>query len=299
MKPPIAAVCLAFSTSAQGLPRAGEDYTIPAESANAAGNRAASADYTHDGNAGDVSGISTAAGETAKHGYIGQLYEPAALQLSAPASTLPERGSILLGASLVMDDATRQPVVSTTVAWSVLSGPLSGIDATGLASAGPVYQNSAALAQGAYAGFTGTLALTVLDTIPDNFGTYAGDGLGDAWQVQFFGIGSPDAGPLLDPDGDGQENRFEFIAGLIPTDPRSFFSLAIEPVAGEPLQRRLVFSPCLPDRNYQVLASTTLLPDSWFALTDPEVSQTGDERTVIDTQATGELRFYRVEVAKP
>ena len=290
---------IAFISTLQAGPRSSASYTIPAESANAAGNHATSTHYTHDGSAGGVSGISTATGETAKHGYIGQLYDPASLQLSAPATTLPEGGSILLGASLVMDDATRQPIASTSVAWSVLSGPLSGIDAAGLASAGTVYQDTAATAQGSYSGFTGTLALTVLETIPDNFGTYAADGLEDAWQVQHFGINNPDAAPLLDPDGDGQDNRFEFIAGLVPTDPQSFFSLAIQPVAGEPLHKRLVFSPCLPDRNYQVLASSTLLPGSWFALTDPEISQTGDERTVTDTQALGERRFYRVDVVKP
>jgi hypothetical protein len=37
-----------------------------------------------------------------------------------------------------------------------------------------VYQDTAAIARGQWAGLTGDLALTVLDTIPDNFGSYAG-----------------------------------------------------------------------------------------------------------------------------
>ena len=47
----------------------------------------------------------------------------------------------------------------------------------------------------------------MLDTIADNFGTYAGDGLGDDWQVQYFGLSNPNAAPLLDPDFDGHNNR--------------------------------------------------------------------------------------------
>ena len=53
-----------------------------------------------------------------------------------------------------------------------------------------------ALAQGSYAGSTGSLNLTVLNVNQDNFGSYAGDGIGDDWQVQYFGLPSnPAAGP--------------------------------------------------------------------------------------------------------
>ena len=61
-----------------------------------------------------------------------------------------------------------------------------------------------ALVQGIYAGSTGSTNLTVLNVNPDNFGIYAGDGVGDTWQVQYFGLPpNPAAGPLLDPDVDG------------------------------------------------------------------------------------------------
>ena len=71
----------------------------------------------------------------------------------------------------------------------------------------------------------------LLDNIPDNFGSYAGDGLGDDWQVQYFGQNNPNAGPLRDPNGDGQTNAFEDTAGLVPNDPNSRFTFTIAPRA--------------------------------------------------------------------
>jgi len=43
-----------------------------------------------------------------------------------------------------------------------------------------------------------------------------GDGLPDAWQIQFFGsISSPSAAPGADPDGDGFSNLQEYLLGRI------------------------------------------------------------------------------------
>ena len=113
---------------------------------------------------------------------------------------------------------------AASITWSIVSGPLTGINSNGLATAATVYQNTSATAQGVYAGDTGALNLTVLDTIPDNFGSYAGDGIGDDWQFQYFGLSNPNAAPLLDPDHDGHNNLFEFTAGIIPTDAASKFN---------------------------------------------------------------------------
>jgi hypothetical protein len=298
MKTPFLTALMLCQALAQAALRTSADYSIPADTTDPSGNHAASADYSHDGSVGGVVGVSTAFAEVAKHGFIGQLYDPVALHLAASSTTLPEAGSLQLAASFVMDDETTLSAAAASIAWSIQAGQLS-INTGGLATAGVVYQNTAATVQGAHSGLSGTLGLTVLESIPDNFGSYAGDGLGDEWQVQHFGMGNPDAGPLTDPDGDGQNNRFEFIAGLVPTDPRSFFNLTIQPVAGELTHKRLDFSPCLPDRDYQVLFSNTLLPDSWSVLPGTVVSQTGDQRTVTDPNAAAERRFYRVEIIKP
>lgn len=103
------------------------------------------------------------------------------------------------------------------------SGPLT-VGVSGVATAGAVYQNTAATAQGIHLGFTGMLGLTVVNTLPDNFGTYAADGLTDAWQVQYFGEGNPQAAPGVDADGDLQNNLLEFRAGYVPTNSLSLLT---------------------------------------------------------------------------
>lgn len=290
-----------FAPEAPAAPRSSASYGVPTESADAGGRRATSTSYTSDGSLGGVAGISTVAApaETAKHGYLGQLYEVTALQLTASPLTINETATRQLSAAQLLDDATTINLLATSVNWSVLSGPLSSISTGGLATAATVYQDTAATAQGGYAGNIGTLGLTVLDTIADNFGTYAGDGLGDDWQVQYFGLNNPAAAPTADADHDGQNNLFEFTAGLVPTDAASKFSHHIETVPGQPLQKRIIFSPRLVSRTYSILTSTTLATGSWSVLTGTTTSDNGAERTVTDTNASGPGKFYQVQIVKP
>lgn len=295
----IVAIASVLTAAAHAGSRTSANYTLATDIADAGGNRTTSAAYTNDGSLGGITGISTAApAETARNGFIGQLYEVTGLVLAATPTTVNESGTLQLGASQLLDDATTVAVNAASVAWSVASGPLASIDATGLATAGIVYQNTAATAQGSYAGNTGTLNLTVLDILPDNFGTYAGDGLPDSWQFQYFGLNNPNGAPALDPDGDGQTNLFEYTAGIIPTDPLSRFLLRIEPVPGQPGRKDLIFSPRLLDRTYQV-KSNTALSGPWLSLGSFTTTDAADQRTVTDLNATGAGKFYHVEITKP
>ena len=250
---------------------------------------------------GGVTGVSQGASDKARQGFAAQLFEITALQITAAQSTLNETASLALQGALLLDDATTTSLPATSITWSIQSGPLASISTAGLATAATVPANTAATAQGAYGGFTGALALTVLDSLPDNFGAYAGDGLGDDWQVQFFGQPpNANAGPLADPDFDGHTNLFEFTAGITPTDANSRFLLRIEPIAGQPLQKAIIFSPRFASRAYVVTSSATLGPGATFTpLTSPATSDSGSERTVTDTNATGGARFYRVEIVRP
>lgn len=287
-------------TTAHAGPRTSANYSVATDSVDAGGSRTTSTAYTNDGSLGGITGISTAApAETARHGYIGQLYEVTGLALAATPTTVNEGGTLQLGASQLLDDATMIAVNTSAVAWSVASGPLTSINATGLATAGIVYQNTAATAQGSYAGNTGTLPLTVLDALPDNYGTYAGDGIADGWQFQYFGPGNPDAAPGLDPDGDGQNNRFEFVAGIVPVDPLSRFLLRIEPDPVQSTTKHLIFGPVIPGRSYTVESGDSLAAGSWSELTGSLQSDLGQQRTVTDTSATEARKFYHVVIGKP
>lgn len=297
----IATVGLSLGAIAHAGPRSSTNYNVPTDTTDAGGRRGTSTSYTHDGSVGGVTGISTVAAPagTAKSGYIGQLYEVSGLQLAATPASVDEGATRQLGAALLLDDATSIAVPAGNITWSVQSGPLGSISTGGLANAGVVYQDTVAIAQGSHAGKTGTLNLTVLDLLPDNYGSYAGDGLDDSWQNQYFGLNNPNAAPTIDADHDGQNNSFEFIAGLIPTDAASRFSNRIEAVTSQPLQKRIIFGPRLSGRTYSILTSTTLAGGSWAPLPGGVTTDNGNERTITDPNATTAAKFYQVKITKP
>ncbi|MEZ5385844.1 MAG: hypothetical protein R3F13_10040 [Prosthecobacter sp.] len=299
MKTALFLTALLFTALAHAGPRNSTDYRVATDSTDAGGKRAASVSYTNEGSVGGVSGTSDAAAPvtTAKAGYMGQLYEVTALQIAASPATVNELGTRQLGAAQVLDDLTTIVVPPSSIAWSVSSGPLSSIDADGLATAAAVYTDTAAVAQGSFAGVNGTLNLTVLDTIPDNFGSYAGDGIADDWQQQYFGLNNPNAAPGLDPDGDGHTNQFEFTAGLNPVNSVARFLLSTERVTG---QINIVFGPVLAGRTYTVKSSLMLGAGAmWEDLTSFSTSDDGSTRTVTDLDAGGTRKFYRVEITQP
>ena len=163
------AFSLTLSLAAMAASRTSANYSIATDTTDAGGKRATSASYTNDASAGAVAGLSTVAApaETAKHGYIGQLYDVTGLTLTAVSLNVNETATRQLSGVQLLDDLTTHAVPAASITWSIVSGPLSSINSNGLATAATVYQNTAATAQGSYAGDIGTLALTVLDTIPD------------------------------------------------------------------------------------------------------------------------------------
>ena len=283
--------------AAHAGPRTSATYAVLTDTADAGGRRTASAAYTNDASTGGAGGPATAPAAAARAGYAGQLFDVTALVLTAAALNVNEGATVQLGAWPALDDATFLAVPAASVAWSA-TGPLS-IAASGAATAGVVFQNTSATAQGGFGGFTGTLALTVLNVNPDDFGSYAADGLDDAWQVQYFGLDNPLAAPAADPDGDGQANAFEFTAGLVPTDPASRFLVTIAPVAGQPAQKAIVFSPRLAGRTYTVTFKTDLNAAPWTPLPAAPFTDAGSQRTVTDPAATDGQKFYRVQITKP
>jgi hypothetical protein len=281
--------------------RSSAAYNVPADTIDAGGRRATSANYTIDGSVGSIGGIGTAVAPatTAKHSYIGQLYDVTNIVVAANPANVNEGATTQLSAAAALDDGTGLAPPASSVQWYVVNGPINSINAAGLATAGVVYQNTPATAGGRFLGRSNTVAIQVLDINPDNFGLYAGDGIDDAWQVQYFGVGNPQALPGGDPDGDGQTNRYEYIVGTIPTDPASLFRLRIEKVGGFPLRKNLIFSPRFPSRTYTPEYRVNVDSGVFAPVPLISTSDVGVERTVTDLQATNDHRFYRIRVTFP
>ena len=130
--------CLLLAASAFAGSRSSASYSVPADVADAGGNRATSGNYSNDGSIGGIGGISAAVPTIAKHGYIGQLYDLAGLSLSATPVTINELGTRQIGAVAVADDTTVSPLNPATLVWGVVSGPINSVSPGGLATAGNV-----------------------------------------------------------------------------------------------------------------------------------------------------------------
>ena len=298
-------ILLAFgilTATATAGPRISADYAITAETLDFGGLQTTSVDYVIIGSIAPIVGVSAEAtsATVAKHGYIGQLYDLLGYGLLASDYYPAELGTTQLFPVRIADDGTNVVIPTTGFTFSVVSGPVAGISPTGLVTAGAVYQNTNAVVGATSAAFAGQLQLQlhVQDTLPDNFGSYAGDGIPDSWQFQYFGLDNPLAAPGADANGTGQTNLFKYTAGLNPLDPNSRFVLEIR----EGLtvnERRLVFHPRLPDRTYVIEYRPSLTTGQWDPLGGATFADDASIRTVTDPVGATEQRFYRVKITKP
>ncbi len=125
------------------------------------------------------------------------------------------------------------------------------------------------------------LQVTVTDT--DN------DGLQDAWEQARFG--NLTSTPTQDPDGDGRNNREEFLAG---TDPKSGNDFLNAFVSTNPAGSGVVISFTAQSRkSYTVLYKNNLSDATWIKLQDVPAAVGVRTMAVTDASA-GDSRFYRV-----
>lgn len=306
--PLVCGLALALVPAALAGPRQSSNYSVAADIIDAAGRRSSSASYANDASLGGVAGMSQSGGNAcvAKAGYVGQLFEVVGLELSSSSPTINEGGAVQLAAWQQLDDATFLSLAASSVAWSVTGGPLANVTAAGVANAQIVYQDSSASVQGTFGGQSASLGLTVKNLAIDDFDSYAADGIDDAWQVQYFGLDNPQAGPLRDVNGTGQNNLFKYTAGLNPLlppgDPNARFELLASTVPGQPGQRTLTFHPIVVGRTYTVEFNPDLAASgggSWWPLSGfLQAPDAGGQRSLTDLQAFDPKRMYRVRITK-
>ncbi len=232
----------------------------------------------------------------ARGNLIGQFYDPAGFLVSASPATVDEGETRQLVAAVAMDDETVVGVDESDVLWSVVDGPVVGIDAGGLATAGLVYEDTLATVRGDYGGVMDDFGLTVLNVGLDDFGSYAGDGIDDDWQVGFFGENNPNAGPGKNPDGDPNDNLTEFLGGFDPTNGSDFLQLLIVGVGGGVTD--LTLNKAIPGRTYRLMESGDLTTPfsevEKFSVVSEEL-----DKALQDGDAPTGRNFYQIKVERP
>ena len=253
--------------------------------------------YTMEGSLGQIAGSQVAGSqpEMVKAGYLGQLTDVVSLSLTGAPLLVNEGYASQLAGFAVLDDNSVLSLAGSDIAWGSVSYPFQSVNGNGLLTAVPnVYAAAAGNVSGSYLGATSSVTLQVL-------GPYAGSGIPDSWFYQYFGAApNPNAAPLADADGTGQNNLFKYNAGLDPTNPASIFELWLTPVSGQPNQVSLMWNPWTTGRSYTVEYSTNLLDGSYTTLLSSGDPQTNGNRiSVTDLNVTERSKFYRIRVAFP
>ncbi len=260
-----------------------------------AAGRSSGGNITNDATLGGIGGEMFADTQViSRPGFAGQLYDAVYIDVEPGPPVVAELGTLLLNAFVMCDDDTT--LDASGVTWSNLGSPFFTVDASGLITAAAVPGNITLPLQVAAAGLAGDVSLTIYDTIPDNYGPFAGDGLDDAWQQFWFGDNPALAAPGLDPDGDGQSNLTEFLAITSPLDPASRITTRIEPVPGRPTHRLLILYPWRAERTY-TWEWTPDFATPWQPLPGAVITPQADEEAhTTDTNAVDARRLYRVKI---
>ena len=272
--------------------------TTALQAVDGGGARAASANYAADQSLGGAVGISAAAAPatTARHGYVGQLVDPAALAVVPEADEVDEGDSQQLDGVATLDDDTVLAVAGDEVAWSAPAFPLADVSTAGVATAANVYEDTLAVATGTYSGVAGDGSFLVRNMGTDDFDVYAGDGLPDDWQVDYFGVGSSDAGPTNNVDEDLYDNAGEWIADTDPTDGDSYFQIAA--VSNRSATAEIWFESSA-QRVYSLESTTNLAVPNWQPVAgQTDLTGSGTMRSLVETNPAGP-HHYRVGVQVP
>jgi hypothetical protein len=76
-------------------------------------------------------------------------------------------------------------------------------------------------------------------------------------------------------------------------------AVQLKSVATDQAQAKLVFGPTMSNRLYDVYAATDLAAGTWTKLNATPLTGTGSDLEYLDTAATGQRKFYRLQIATP
>ena len=141
---------------------------------------------------------------------------------------------------------------------------------------------------------TGFIEIRALEP-DDNF-----DGLSDNFQRQHFApFTAPEAAPAADPDKDGRSNAEEAQLGsnpTVPNDPSNPDSLlSIQSVSLDSNGATIRFES-LFGTSYQLFTRESVTDGSWAPIGQP-IQGNGTLRSITDTNADADIRFYEVRVS--
>ncbi|MEM9081413.1 MAG: hypothetical protein AAGC74_12055 [Verrucomicrobiota bacterium] len=296
----IAPLLLLLPTLACAESRTSTNYTLIQETTtNSYGQRSISTNYTLD-DSGHGGSVAASTNYTHRDGFAGQLLDPESLAMTATPDPVDEESPTQISTTLVYDDGTTQPNVTPN--YTPASGPVSSVSVTGLAQTEAVYQNTTASIEANLSGLTGTITFTVANTNPDNYQEYSSDGLPDDWQITHFGLPpNSNAGPTQNPDGDPQDNLFEYLTGYDPNDPNDFFTFEITGRSGT--TANFTASKLIPDTLYTLNRSPDLGQNNpWLPIQTISVTSETNNAPFADNTAPNTPNakaFYQIEVSSP
>jgi hypothetical protein len=117
-----------------------------------------------------------------------------------------------------------------------------------------------------------------------------GDGLDDAWEIQYFGNLSRNG--TGDFDGDGLSDLNEFLAGTDPTNSASTLRIT----GASRLPNPTIQWQSVPGKQYRVQFKNSLSDSAWTDISG-DVTATGSTAAKVDNTQSAAARFYRVMLA--